>query len=197
MRHAILAFFLLGLSCPDGGAANAAGQRTALASQREETETAGVLTLSSPTFAAGTAIPLRHSAYGEGISPEIAWSRPPAGTRSLVLMLEDPDAVSVKPFVHWLAWNIDPALGRLPEGLKDQGGRRIPLAEGRNSRGRTGYFGPRPHGARPHHYHFQLFALDTSLTLAPGSDRSALLAALDGHVVAKTDLVGLFTAPRR
>ena len=69
-------------------------------------------------------------------------------------------------------------------------------AEGRTSRGKTGYFGPRPHGSKPHHYHFQLFALDRMLDLPAGADRAQLLAAMNGHVLAKGDLVGLFAQPR-
>ncbi|TFI57838.1 YbhB/YbcL family Raf kinase inhibitor-like protein [Sphingomonas parva] len=151
--------------------------------------------VSSPAFSAGALIPLRYSAYGDGISPPLAWSAPPEGTRSLVLIMEDPDAVSARPFIHWLAWGIAPTLRQLPEGVADAA--PTGLREGRNTRGRAGYFGPRPHGARPHHYHFQLFALDTAPALAAGSNREALLAAMKGHVLAKGDLVGLFAQPRR
>jgi len=197
MRHALIALCLLGLSCSDEGAAGAAGQRTALASARPETAAAATLTVASSAFAAGGTIPLRFSAYGEGASPEIAWSGVPAGTLSLALMMEDPDAVSVKPFVHWLAWDIDPTLGRLPENLTGADGQRLTLAQGRNSRGKIGYFGPRPHGTKPHRYHFQLFALDARPALAAGADRETLLAAMKGHVLAKGDLLGLFAAPKR
>ena len=118
----------------------------------------------------------------------------PAGTRSLALMMEDPDASSARPYVHWLAWNIDPVEGSLPEGVApDAPG----LVQGRNNRRSNGYFGPRPPGSRPHHYHFQLFALDDALTLPAGADREALLAAMNGHVLAKGDLVGLFGKPQR
>jgi Raf kinase inhibitor-like YbhB/YbcL family protein len=109
-------------------------------------------------------------------------------------MMEDPDASSTRPFVHWLAWNIDPAAGALPEAVTpDASG----LVQGRNNRRGTGYFGPRPPGSRPHHYHFQLFALDTRLALPAGADREALFAAMNGHVLAKGEIVGLFAQPRR
>jgi len=120
----------------------------------------------------------------------------PTGARSLALMMEDPDATSARPFVHWLAWNVDPAAGDLPEGIQPAGGAVAGLRQGRTSRDSVGYFGPRPHGSSPHHYHFQLFALDASLDLADGADREALLAAMAGHVLAKGDLVGLFAQPR-
>jgi Raf kinase inhibitor-like YbhB/YbcL family protein len=196
MKWTSLALSLLALACSDDGAAQ---DRHALASARAETRTEASLSVSSPAFAAGAAIPLRHSAYSEGVSPELRWSGVPAGTRSLALMMEDPDASSARPYVHWLAWNIDPALGALPEGLPAGDALQAPVAlrQGRNTRRVTGYFGPRPPGARPHHYHFQLFALDTRLDLPAGADREALLAAMNGHVLAKGDLVGLFGKPPR
>ena len=195
MRFAALLLGLLALACSGGGGAADAGQdRHALAVDRAETRAApATIRVSSSAFAAGAAIPLRHSAYGEGVSPPLAWSGLPDGTASLALMMEDPDASSARPFVHWLAWNIDPAAGALPEGVAaDAAG----LAQGRNNRGRNGYFGPRPPGSRAHHYHFQLFALDNRLNLPAGADREQLLAAMNGHVLAKGDLVGLFGRAR-
>ena len=190
MRCVPLLLSLLALACADDGAAQ---DRHALAAARAETRTEASFPVSSPAFAANGSIPLRHSAYGDGVSPELRWSSLPEGTRSVALMMEDPDATSARPFVHWLAWNIDPASGGLPEAVTpDAAG----PAQGRNNRGRTGYFGPRPPGSRPHHYHFQLFALDTRLNLAAGADREALLAAMNGHVLAKGELVGLFAQPQ-
>src|SRR5687768_10064838 len=199
MRRAVLVLSLLALSCSNNDAAGAPDDRHALASARSETRATATLAVTSPAFAANGAIPLRHSAHGEGVSPPLSWSGLPAGTRSLALMMEDPDATSARPYVHWLAWNIDPALGALPEGLAAEAELRQPVAlrQGRNTRRGIGYFGPRPPGSRPHHDHFQLFALDTRLDLAGGADREALLVAMNGHVLAKGDLVGLFGKPRR
>lgn len=186
----ILLLALATLSCSSADDATAqAGNAIAVA--RPETRAAAALTVTSPDFAAGGAIPLVHSAYGEGVSPALRWSGLPAGTRSLALMMEDPDATSARPFVHWLAWNIDPATGALPRGAVPAG-----TVQGRNSRGSALYFGPRPHGSRPHHYHFQLFALDAPLALPAGASREQLLAAMRGHVLARGDLVGLFAQPR-
>jgi Raf kinase inhibitor-like YbhB/YbcL family protein len=189
MRRAVLVLSLLALSCSNDDAAGAPGDRHALASARSETRATATIAVTSPAFAAGAPIPLRHSAYGDGVSPALSWTGLPTGTRSLALMMEDPDATSARPFVHWLAWNIDPAAGSLPEGVAPNA---PGLVQGRNNRRSMGYFGPRPPGSRPHHYHFQLFALDAPLGLAGGADREALLAAMNGHVLAKGDLVGLF-----
>src|SRR5688572_23384127 len=194
MRWTPLLLSLLALACSDDGAAGAQTDRHALAAARPETRANATIAVSSPAFAAGAAIPLRHSAYGVGVSPALSWSGLPSGTRSLALMMEDPDASSARPYVHWLAWNIDPAAGGLPEGVAPDASA---LVQGRNNRRAIGYFGPRPPGSRPHHYHFQLFALDATLNLAGGADREALLAAMSGHVLAKGDLVGLFGKPTR
>ena len=191
MTRRLLLISLLTLSCSQpGGAAGGRGGH-ALAVDRAETQAAARIAVSSPSFAVGGTIPLVHSAYGDGISPELRWSDLPAGTRSLALMVEDPDATSARPFVHWLAWNIDPAIGALPRGGVPSG-----AVQGRNSRGNARYFGPRPHGSRPHRYHFQLFALDAPLRLAAGADREQLFTAMRGHVLASGDLVGLFAQPR-
>jgi Raf kinase inhibitor-like YbhB/YbcL family protein len=175
----------------------------ALALARPETQASGRLTVSSPDFRAGGAIPSEHSAYFNDVSPELRWSALPAGTRSVALLMEDPDAAVGKPFVHWVAWNIPPNLTGLPEavGTAPQLPDMMNMRQGRNTRGSTGYYGPRPPvGDRPHHYHFQLFALDTLLNINPGSDRETLLAAMQGHVLAKGELVGTFrqaTPPSR
>jgi Raf kinase inhibitor-like YbhB/YbcL family protein len=197
MKTAPLALCLLALACSNEGAAGAPQDRHGLASARAETQAAASFAVTSPAFAEGGAIPLRHSAYGDGVSPALSWSGVPPATQSLALMMEDPDAQSARPFVHWLAWNIDPAAAGLPEGVGPEDQAPVGLRQGRNSRGRPGYFGPRPHGSRPHHYHFQLFALDAPLDLPAGADREALLAAMRGHVIARGQLVGLFTEPRR
>jgi Raf kinase inhibitor-like YbhB/YbcL family protein len=168
-----------------------------LASQRPETRTGRTLRVMSPSFPEGGDIGLPYSAFGEGKSPALMWSKLPAKAKSLALLVEDPDAHSPAPFVHWLAWNIEPSMSGLQEGIK--GERELPdlgsLRQGRNGGGSVGWSGPRPPAGPAHHYHFQLFALDGALALAGGADREDLLAAMEGHVVAKGDLVGLFAKP--
>jgi Raf kinase inhibitor-like YbhB/YbcL family protein len=155
---------------------------------------AATLSVGSPAFVQGGFIPAEYSAYGEGRSPPLAWNGLPANTRSIVLMMEDPQATSPLPFVHWLAV-IPPWVRQLPEGIPPIA--RLPgvpnAQQGSNSRTETGYFGPRPPaGDPPHPYHFQVFALDVALSLPPGFNRHALIEAMRGHVLARGELVGTF-----
>ncbi|MEI7036584.1 YbhB/YbcL family Raf kinase inhibitor-like protein [Fulvimonas yonginensis] len=166
-----------------------------VAFQREEA--GGEIEVSSPQICAGTAIPARHTAYGGGISPRLRWN-PVDGARSYALLVEDPDAPQPRPFVHWLAWNIPPGVHELPEGVAQtarpeavQG-----MCQGLNGRGQAGYFGPRPpRGDDPHRYHFQVFALDRTLALPDDAERTDLLTAMHGHVLAKGRLVATSQAP--
>jgi Raf kinase inhibitor-like YbhB/YbcL family protein len=109
--------------------------------------------------------------------------------------MEDPDAAMGLPFVHWVAWNIPAGLGRLPEGLPKELQLADPkgMRQGRTTRGSIGYYGPRPPvGDRPHHYHVQLFALSGPLDLPIGASREGLIAAMDGKVVARGELVSTY-----
>jgi len=174
------------------------GHNVPLAFDRAESRARGrgTTTLQSQAFSDGQAIPLRYSEYGEGVSPALSWEGI-EGAKSYALVMEDPDAAMPKPFVHWVAWNIPAGVTRLPEGLATAPRLTDPddLRQGRNSYGSTGYYGPKPPpGTGVHHYHFQVFALDTVLDVAPGADRDTLLEAMRGHVLGKTRLVGTYTA---
>ncbi|MEA3001197.1 MAG: hypothetical protein QOH04_907 [Sphingomonadales bacterium] len=177
---------LLAVACSQQG--NAGPTPVVLAVDRPETQSAATFTLNSPDFRANGEIPNRASAYDMNSSPALVWSGLPAGTKSLALLLEDPDASSGKPFVHWLVANLDPAADGLSEGSVTLGAR-----VGRNTRGDPAYFGPKPGGRDPHHYHFEMFALDRQLEFKVPPNRDQLLAAMSGHVLAKADLVGLYT----
>jgi Raf kinase inhibitor-like YbhB/YbcL family protein len=141
--------------------------------------------LSSSAFDAGQPIPRKYTCEGENAAPPLSWSSPPDGTRSLALIVHDPDAPS-GDFVHWVAWNIDPAAGGLEEGAHAPG-------EGVSGFGENGYAGPCPppgHGA--HRYFHELFALDTEVDLPEGASREQLEDAIDGHVLGATELVGTY-----
>lgn len=166
-----------------------------IAIERPETRTRGKLTVGSAAFSNDGVIPRRHAKYGDNISPPLRWRGAPARTRGYALIVDDPDG-RLKPVNHWIIWNIrTPAL---PEGIAAQPVTPAPLSarQGANTMGVAGWNGPRPPlGDPPHHYHFQVFALDTLLDLPEGANRAALLAAMDGHVLAKGDLIGCFGEP--
>jgi Raf kinase inhibitor-like YbhB/YbcL family protein len=167
-----------------------------LANQRDETDPKSkqAIKLSSANIPAGGTIPQKYSDYADGVSPPLVWS-PVEGAKSYAIITEDPDATPIKPFVHWVAWNIPGEVTALPEGLQEQPRLTAPdgVLQGRTSRGFVGYFGPRPPvGDKAHHYHFQILALDTTLRVPAGADRDAVLKAADGHVLAKGELVGTY-----
>ncbi|NYZ63242.1 YbhB/YbcL family Raf kinase inhibitor-like protein [Luteimonas sp. SJ-16] len=175
------------------------GHGVPLALDRRETRARSSTpgSLQSAAFADGQPIPERYSDYGEGVSPPLSWQAV-EGARSYALIMEDPDADQPKPFVHWVAWNIPGTITSLPEAMHTHPRLTEPdgLRQGRNSRGSTGYFGPKPPpGTGVHHYHFQLFALDTTLDVLPGADRDSVLKAMQGHVIGRARVVGTFAAP--
>ena len=141
--------------------------------------------LTSPAFDEGQPIPERFSCDGDNVSPPLDWSSVPEGTRSLALILHDPDAPS-GDFTHWVGWNIDPGTGGLEEGAHA-------TVEGANGFGENGYGGPCPppgHGA--HRYFHELFALDTELDLEEGASREQLEDAIEGHVLEGAELIGTY-----
>jgi Raf kinase inhibitor-like YbhB/YbcL family protein len=142
--------------------------------------------LYSDAFADGVPIPRVHTADGEGTPPPLRWDAPPSGTRSLALLVEDPDAPTPNPFVHWIVANIPPVAATLEQALA-KGAR-----EGRNSMLRSGWApcAP-PRGDETHRYCFQLFALAREMR-AGVSGRAALLAGIRGRVLGTAVLVGTY-----
>jgi Raf kinase inhibitor-like YbhB/YbcL family protein len=162
-----------------------------LAFNQTDLMSATTIEVKSPEFEAGQEIPFRYSADGQNISPPITWSNLPRETKSIALLVEDPDAPLPQPFVHWIAFNIDPLTLSLHEGVPVE--EKIKLKQGKNSGLKIGWTGMAPpKGDTPHHYHFQVFALDEMLPLGNGIGRSALIKAMSGHVIARGELVGRF-----
>ncbi|GIV97192.1 MAG: UPF0098 protein [Herpetosiphonaceae bacterium] len=141
--------------------------------------------LSSPAFSNNETIPVRYTCDGEDRSPELRWNNTPANTRSLVLIVDDPDAPR-GTFTHWVLFDVPHTTQRLVEGETDTG------VQGSNDFGRTGYGGPcPPRGHGPHRYFFKLYALDLpSLGLEEGASRSAVEAKMSGHILGEAQLVG-------
>lgn len=141
--------------------------------------------LTSSAFDEGQPIPERFSCDGDNVSPPLDWGSVPEGTRSLALVLHDPDAPS-GDFTHWVGWNIDPGTAGLEEGAHA-------TVEGANGFGENGYGGPCPppgHGA--HRYFHELFALDIELDLEEGASREQLEDAIEGHVLEGAELIGTY-----
>jgi Raf kinase inhibitor-like YbhB/YbcL family protein len=149
------------------------------------------LWLTSPAFRPGGPIPVRHTCDGEDLSPELAWGDPSRGIRAFALIVEDPDAPR-GAFTHWIIFDLAPDARGLPEGVppteRPPGGG----AQGRNDFGNIGYNGPCPPPGPAHRYRFRLFALDAPVAAGPGASRLELLGAMDGRVVAHTELVGAY-----
>lgn len=152
--------------------------------------------LTSPAFATGARLPERFTADGEGVSPPLTWSGVPAGTRSLVLIVEDPDAPAPAPFVHAIVWGLPPHETRLAEGaiVRDGDGGPDGRDVGWNSYLREGWLPPDPPtGHGNHDYVFQLFALDTVGDPGRNPGRGDVLDCMRGHVLASGVLIASYS----
>ena len=150
-----------------------------------------MLKIRSTAFNDGERIPKKYTCDGEDISPPLIWEDIPEGTVTLALISDDPDAPS-KTWTHWLIFNIPPELNGLPEGVEKVGELENGIMQGFNDFGRIGYGGPcPPFGV--HRYFFKLYALDTSLDLEPGTSKEELLEAMEGHIIEKTQMIGLYS----
>jgi hypothetical protein len=153
------------------------------------------LTITSTAFEPGKPIPKKHTGDGEDLSPPLAWSKAPEGTKELALICDDPDA-PVGTWTHWVLYKIPADTTSLPEGLPRDKVLKTPAgaAQGVNSwsSDNLGYRGPKPPSGM-HHYHFKLYALDAPVKLQPGADKKALLAAIKDHVLATGELNGTYS----
>lgn len=153
------------------------------------------LTLSSKAFPAGGTISRRHTGDGEDLSPPLAWTGLPPGTRELAIIVDDPDAPSPQPWVHWIVYKIPASESALAEGVDVKPAPDFPAGamQGKNSWGTIGYRGPAPpRGHGVHHYHFKIYALDSALSAAAGLDKPGLLRAMKGHILEEAELIGTY-----
>jgi len=144
------------------------------------------ITVSSPAFAAGAAIPRRFTCQGENLSAPLGWSGVPAGTVEVALVVDDPDAPR-RTYVHWVVVGIDPARTELAEGAVPPGARQVS-----NSAGTAAYTGPCPPGGPPHHYRFTVYALQHKPGVAGDASPEAAIEAIEAAAVARGRLVGMF-----
>jgi hypothetical protein len=157
------------------------------------------LKLTSSAFADGGGIPSRYTCEGLDVSPPLSWAATPPATRSLALIVDDPDApdpaAPKMTWVHWVLYNLAPDAGGLPEGVP-AAAPPAGAAHGQNDWHRPGYNGPCPPIGR-HRYFFKLYALDRVLSLSPAKATKATLeAAMRGHVLAEATLVGTYEKGR-
>ncbi|MFC5477864.1 YbhB/YbcL family Raf kinase inhibitor-like protein [Massilia suwonensis] len=170
------------------------GNGVPLANKRPETQTSGSVSVSSSSFKHDGMLDQKYSEYADGVSPALSWKAVP-NAKSWAIVMEDPDSKPFTPTVHWLAWNIPGSITSVPEGVQEQPRLSDPdgVLQGRNTHGSMGYYGPKPPVGEPaHHYHFQVYALDTMLDVPFGSDRDTLLKAMQGHVIGKGEIVGKY-----
>ncbi|HEX6997123.1 MAG TPA: YbhB/YbcL family Raf kinase inhibitor-like protein [Gammaproteobacteria bacterium] len=150
--------------------------------------------LTSPAFPHLAAIPKKHTGEGEDVSPPLAWSDAPDGTRSFALVCHDPDAPLVKPgtygFVHWVLYNIPASVDRLPEAASG-------YTVGVNDMGNLSYNGPMPpEGHGQHHYYFWLLALNQETSLEPGLTMWQLFEKIEPAVIGMNRLIGTYSRGR-
>lgn len=151
--------------------------------------------LSSPSFENNAGIPKRFTGDGEDVSPQLNWSGIPEGAKELALVVDDPDAPTPEPWVHWLIYKIPAGSTGLPENVAETETVTSPAGamQGKNSFGKIGYGGPAPpRGHGVHHYYFKLYALDAELDVKAGLSKAQLLSAMEPHVRAHGELVGTY-----
>lgn len=149
------------------------------------------LEMNSKSFAQGDTIPTKHTCDGEDASPDLSWSKPPEGTKELVLICDDPDA-GVGGWVHWVIYNLPADTTGLPEGVPKKDTTTLGAVQGKNDFGKVGYGGPCPPRGPAHRYFFKLYAVDKPLGLKPRATKWDALKAMEGHVLAQGELMGRY-----
>jgi Raf kinase inhibitor-like YbhB/YbcL family protein len=162
--------------------------RLSLSLHQDQISRINTMLITSPSFENNGTIPKKFTCDGGGINPELNIQNVPDGAKSLALILHDPDAPVPGGFTHWVVWNIAATTTVIKQESVPPG-----ASEGWNGAKRPGYTAPCPplgHGV--HHYHFYLYALDTTLDLASSTGKAELEAAMKGHTIGQAELVGLY-----
>ena len=173
-------------------------QPTSVASQQTQSGqqpaqpagSSGTLTLTVDSLSPGAALPDVYTCNGTGDSPQVSWSGIPPEAKSLVLIVDDPDA-PVGTSTHWLVYNIPPGSGELAQGQPSLKVLSNNAQQGESSTGSRGYFPPCPPIGSTHHYIFRLYAVDMDIT-QPTADRASIDWALTGHTIARTEFTTTF-----
>jgi Raf kinase inhibitor-like YbhB/YbcL family protein len=146
--------------------------------------------ITSPAFEDGGMIPQQYACDGDNISPPLSWGSVPEGTKSIALIVDDPDAPG-GTFVHWVLYDLPAEVQDLPEDLPPDKAFPVGGKQGINSTSRLGYTGPCPPRGT-HRYFFRLYALDTMTNLPAGETREKLREAMEGHILAQGQLMGRY-----
>jgi len=149
------------------------------------------LVVISSAFLMGETIPVKYTGMGKDISPPLSWSKAPDNTKSFAVICDDPDA-PMGTWVHWVFFNIPPATTNLAEGIPPKPKLPDGSIQGINDFRRNGYGGPMPPPGKPHRYFFKVYALDTMLNLTPNAKKADLETAMEGHILARGELMGTF-----
>jgi Raf kinase inhibitor-like YbhB/YbcL family protein len=147
--------------------------------------------VTSTAFQQGKPIPKQHTGDGTDRSPPLRWSEPPAETKSIALICDDPDAPR-GTWVHWVLFNLPPQTRELAEGVPTTASLPSGAKQGKNDFGNLGYGGPAPPKGKPHRYFFKLYALAATQDLAPGATKAQLEDAMKGHILAEGQLMGTY-----
>lgn len=148
--------------------------------------------MTSPSFTNKGKIPQKYTCDGSNISPELRWKNVPAGAKSLALIVDDPDAPTKNPWVHWIVFNIDPHLSGFEENA-DVSRFKTGINDSKDKRGGIWHYaGPcPPHGS--HRYFFKLYALDSMLDVQTGASKNEVMSAMEGHILGQVELIGLYS----
>ncbi|MBI2877475.1 MAG: YbhB/YbcL family Raf kinase inhibitor-like protein [Candidatus Tectomicrobia bacterium] len=149
------------------------------------------LEIHSSAFTTGNPIPQKYSCDGPDLSPPLSWTAPPAGTQSLALIMDDPDA-PVGTWVHWVLYDLPATIHELPEGVPTQETLPNGARQGINDFKQIGYGGPCPPRGPAHRYFFKLYALDQGVGLPPRATKEQLLQAMEGHILGQAELMGRY-----
>ena len=147
--------------------------------------------LTSSAFQGGGAIPVRYTCEGDNVSPPLAWTGLPNGTKSLALICDDPDAPA-GTWVHWVFYNLPATANELREKVAPAATLPSGAKQGTNSFEKIGYGGPCPPPGKAHYYFFKLYALDSELGLKPAPTKEDLLQAMEHHVLGEGQLMGVY-----
>ncbi|MCL7414740.1 MAG: YbhB/YbcL family Raf kinase inhibitor-like protein [ANME-2 cluster archaeon] len=149
------------------------------------------ISISSAAFENGSTMPVEYTCDGADHSPALAWKGLPDGTRSITLIMDDPDAPG-RTFVHWVIYNLPADSTELTTAVPRNKSLDDSSLQGKNDFGKIGYNGPCPPPGKPHRYFFKVYALDTVLDLKSGASKSQVEAAMSGHILAQGEMIGKF-----